>query len=123
MREQILIDTGVWIDFIHGHPSASKLQTLLEENLVCIHTWIEAELRCGSIKNRKLFFDSLSKLNVLPSVSESVVFRLIEVEKLYGLGLSIIDIHLYASAKAENVRVWTKDKQLMALCKKSGLLY
>jgi predicted nucleic acid-binding protein len=118
-----LIDTGVWIDYLQGLSSVAKLTKLLDENLVCIHTLIEAELRCGSIKNRDLFFNSFTKLPYIAPISESIIFRFIKSEKLFGLGLSIIDIHLYASAKAENIKIWTKDKQLTAICKKSDLLF
>ncbi len=123
MSDLILIDTNIWIDYLHGSPSVSKLQNLLEENLVCTHSWIEGELRSGSLKHRDQFFDSLTKLTYLPTVSESIVFRLIEVEKLFGRGLSLIDINLYASAKAEKVKIWTKDKNLHEICKKSNLVY
>lgn len=123
MNERVLIDTGVWIDYLHGHPSVIKLQTLLEENLACMHTWIEGELRSGSIKNREIFFDSLSKLTYIPTISEPILFRFIETQKLFGLGLSIVDINLYASAKAEQVKIWTKDKNLIAICKKSDLCF
>lgn len=123
MSEHILIDTSIWIDYLHGSPSVSRLQNLLEENLICTHSWIEGELRSGSLKNRDLFFDSLTRLTYIPTVSESIIFRLIEVEKLYGRGLSIIDINLYASAKAEGVKIWTKDKNLFELCRKSNLAY
>jgi len=123
MNEKVLIDTGVWIDYLHGHSSVIQLQTLLEENLACIHTWIEGELRSGSIKNREIFFNSLSKLTYIPAISESIIFKFIESQKLYGLGLSIVDINLYASAKAEKVKIWTKDKNLITVCKKSGLYF
>jgi NTP pyrophosphatase (non-canonical NTP hydrolase) len=39
MNEKILVDTGVWIDYLHGHSSVIKLRTLLEENSACTHTW------------------------------------------------------------------------------------
>lgn len=123
MNEKVLIDTGVWIDYLHGHSSVIKLQTLLEENLACTHTWIEGELRSGSIKNREIFFDSLSKLTYIPTISDSIVFKFIESQKLFGRGLSIVDINLYASAKAEKVKIWTKDKNLIAICKKSDLYF
>ncbi|MBM9591246.1 PIN domain-containing protein [Leptospira sp. 201903075] len=123
MSDLILIDTSIWIDYLHGSPTVSKLQNLLEENLVCTHSWIEGELRTGSFKNRDLFFDSLNKLTIIPTIAESFVFRLIEAEKLYGRGLSIIDINLYASAKAEKVKIWTKDKSLNQICKQSNLVY
>lgn len=123
MIEVVLADTGIWIDYLHGHASVSELQNLLDENLVCTHKWIEGELRSGSLKNRDQFFDSFTKLSFIPTVTETLLFRLIESEKLFGKGLSIIDIHLYASAKAEGIKIWTKDKNLSDLCKKSKLLY
>ena len=123
MSDLVLIDTGVWIDYLHGHSSVIKLQTLLEDNLVCTHTWIEGELRAGFIKNRESFFNALVKLPYIPTISESIVFKFIETQKLFGQGLSIVDINLYASAKAEKVKIWTKDKNLIEICKKSNLYF
>ena len=123
MNDKVLVDTGIWIDYLHGNSSVSKLQNLLEENLVCTHILIEGELRAGSIKNRETFFDAFTKLNYLPKISDNIIFRFIEDKKLFGKGLSIIDIHIYASAKAENVKIWTRDKNLLEISKQANLAF
>ncbi len=121
MKDIVLVDTGIWIDYLHGEPSVKILKTLLEENLAYSHILVEGELRAGSMKNRELFFQSMRHLPYLPVIEPSVLFSFIESKKLYGLGLSIVDLNLFASAKAEGVKIWTRDKNLMKLCKGSGL--
>ncbi len=123
MRDLVLIDTSVWIDFLHGEKSTGPVKSLLEENLASTHILIESELRSGSIKDRDAFFYFLSRLPQISVIDYSIVFQLIEKEKLYGKGLSFIDIALYASVKADRIKIWTKDRKLSDLCKKDGLLY
>ena len=123
MIKQVLIDTGIWIDYLHGENSVSSLKFLLEENIACTHVLIEGELRAGNFKNREIFFNSITKLKYIPLIDYPIIFKLIEKEKLYGKGLSFIDISLYAAVKAEQIKIWTKDLNLSEICRKENLLY
>lgn len=50
-----------------------------------------------------------------------------ESAKLYGLGLTYIDVHLLtasrASADVEPVRLWTRDKRLHSQAERLGVAY
>ena len=48
----------------------------------------------------------------VPPVLHEEALALIEHERLYGLGLGWIDLHLLASARLVGCGVWSFDKQL-----------
>lgn len=106
----ILVDTSVWID--HLRTSNKKLITLLLNNQVFIHPFVVGELACGNLKNRKEILDLLQKLPSISYTSFEEILIYIEQEKLYGKGLSLIDIHLLASSKLSKAKLWTLDKTL-----------
>ncbi|MFH1706395.1 MAG: PIN domain-containing protein [Planctomycetota bacterium] len=41
---RILVDTSVWVDYFKGGPAASRLDGLIDDNLVCVNDMILAEL-------------------------------------------------------------------------------
>ena len=123
MNNKVLIDSGIWIQFLNGKSKTKKLINLLEQNIAVTHTWIEGELRVGYIKEREFFLDSLKSLEYLPELNSPELFSLIEKEKFFGKGLSIIDLHLYFSAIKTNSYIWTNDKNLRSICDKIGILF
>ena len=123
MIKDVLIDTGIWIDFLNGKNSSLYLGELLETNRVTIHNLIEGELRVGNIKNRSKFLDLLHSVKRASEINKEVLYLLIEKEDLFGNGLSIIDVHIYAAALVDNLLVWTNDKNLRKICDKKGILY
>lgn len=107
----ILVDTSIWID--HIRKSDQRLNSLLEYNLVAIHPFVIGELAAGNLKNRSKLLPEFRKLPQVISVSDDEVFHFIETHKLFGLGLSYIDLHLLACAQSSNdMRLWTRDKRL-----------
>ena len=123
MIKDILIDTGIWTDFLNGKNSSLYLSELLETNRVTIHNLIEGELRVGNIKNRSKFVDLLQSVKRASEINKEVLYLLIEKEDLFGKGLSIIDVHIYAAALVDNLLVWTNDKNLRKICDKKGIQF
>jgi|GEM_PF-992487 len=123
MKDEVLIDTGIWIDYLHGESGSRKLQELLELNFAYGHSWVEGELRAGAIKNREAFLNYFLCLPVLPELNLRLVFDFVEKEKLYGTGLSFVDLQLLSSSKANGSKIWTKDKNLSLVARKYNLLY
>ena len=123
MIKDILIDTGIWIDFLNGKNSSLYLGELLETNRVTIHNLIEGELRVGNIKNRGKFLDLLQSVKRTSEINREVLYLLIEKEELFAKGLSIIDVHIYAAAIVDNLLVWTNDKNLRKICEKKGIQF
>jgi predicted nucleic acid-binding protein len=115
----ILVDTSVWVDFLHtGLPELSKL---LRESEVLGHPFVQGELACGNMKNRDEILHLISSLTQVPKAEDFEVLELISNQKLYGHGLTLVDIHLLASALLANCLIWTRDKKLVRFATKLGL--
>lgn len=116
----VLVDTSVWID--HLHRSDEALVSLLESNLVVGHPLVIGELALGSIRERATVLGLLDSLPQGPTASNDEVLALIEKRKLSGKGLSIVDVHLLASALiAGDVRLFTRDRRLAAAADEAGV--
>ena len=106
----ILVDTSIWID--HLRKNDQHLQFLLLEGEVVCHPLGIGELVCGNIKNRDEIISLLQALPMAPQVEFDEYLYFIEKHKLYGKGISFVDIHLLASAKLAQIYLWTLDKRL-----------
>ena len=117
----VLVDTSIWIS--HFRETDSHLKKLLINESVACHPFIIGELTCGNIKNRR---EIISLLQALPQtlVAESdEILAFIEHNKLMGLGIGLIDVHLLASALLTNLPLWTADKKLRATASKLNISY
>jgi hypothetical protein len=117
----VLIDTSVWID--HFNRSDPILQFLLNEFEVVTHPFILGELACGSFKNRNEIFGLLSNLPTIKTISTEEYFLFLEKNKLYGLGLGFVDIHLLASSLLSRCSIYTKDKSLLSAVNSLKIAY
>lgn len=107
----ILVDTAVWID--HLHKAESKLVEQLMLDAVGCHPLVLEELALGTIARRDLVLDLLANLRQFPTATHGEMLHLIERRKLWGRGLSTVDVHLIAAvAMVEGARLWTRDKRL-----------
>ena len=109
----VVVDTSVWIDFLHK--GNSDMEELLMRGNVATHELIIGELSCGNIKNRESFLEMINKLPIVESVLFNELIFFIDKHKLYGKGLGFIDCHILASAYLHNIKLWTKDKKLNQL--------
>jgi predicted nucleic acid-binding protein len=115
----ILVDTSIWVDhFRRGH---SRLQFLLEEGMVLVHSFVIGELACGSFKNRDEILHLLNELPCLQTVDHSEVMHLMETKHLFESGIGWIDAHLLASALLSGCFLWTADRRLEAVAAKLAL--
>lgn len=80
---------------------------------IVIHPLIIAELALGSLRERAR---TLALLELLPQVRVAQldeVRRMIEVRRLYNLGIGLTDAHLIASIFINSpTLLWTRDKRL-----------
>ena len=122
----ILVDTSVWIDFFRRR-SDDHFSSLLEGESVVMHDFVFGEIAMGSPRDRKTSLAMLGNLHRVPTASHFEVIRLVESARLFGLGLSYIDIHLLASAIASAdyapVRLWTRDTELNRQALRLGVAY
>ncbi len=117
----VLIDTSVWIDHFRG--ANTVLEFLLNEYEIVTHPFVLGELACGNFKNRHEIFELLSNLPSLEPVSEEEYFIFIEKNKLFGLGLGFVDIHLLAASIISNCKIYAKDKYLHSAACKLDIVY
>lgn len=109
----ILVDTSVWVShFRRSNPRLEKL--LLEEQVYC-HPFVIGELACGNLHQRKYILGLLHQLPVAMMAIDLEIFDFIENHRLMGKGLSIIDVHLLASASLSNLSIWTEDKTMLKI--------
>jgi hypothetical protein len=115
----ILVDTSVWI--AHFRVGGSKLGDLLSQTLVMAHPFVIGELACGNLKNRAGILSDLEALPFAVSATHEEVMRLVDVRKLWGLGMGWIDAHLLASALLSNCQFWTLDGKLVRAAAAAGV--
>ena len=109
----VLVDTSVWIDHFRKHDDV--LADLLIKNNVLTHQFVRGELALGNLRQRDSILNLLDNLpQASVAYSEEINF-FIEKNALFGLGIGLIDVHLLASTQiAQNTKLWTRDKKLMA---------
>lgn len=108
----VLADTSVWID--HFRRGTPELAERLNAGTVVCHPFVIGELACGNLQNRREILELLQALCTCPVASHEEVLRFIESNRLMGLGLGYIDVHLLASAKLAGLPLWTLDRPLQS---------
>jgi hypothetical protein len=106
----ILVDTSVWVD--HFRRGQAQLIERLNAGDVACHPLVLGELACGNLKRRSEVLSLLDALPIVPSVADEEVLFFIERHRLFGRGLGLIDVHLLASCKLAQLRLWTQDRVL-----------
>ena len=118
---RILVDTNVWID--HLRTTEPVLVDLLERDQVCVHQSVITELALGNLKDRSIFLGALERLLIVRNVDDQGVRHFIEERRLWGRGLSAVDVALLASVVVTpGVSLWTHDKRLRQAARDVGVL-
>lgn len=115
----ILVDTSIWID--HLHAAESRLIALLADDEIGCHPLVIEELALGSIRKRDDVLDLLSNLYSFPTVAHAEVLHLVERRRLWGRGLSAIDVHLLGAVTLVGGQLWTRDRRLTAASRDCGI--
>ena len=114
----ILVDTSVWVD--HLRRGDAQLADLLEGNAVVMHPFVVGEIACGSLADRALTLELLQHLPSAVVAEVDEILSYIESESLYGKGIGYVDVHLLASAALGGIKLWTRDKRLLAVADRLG---
>jgi hypothetical protein len=95
---------------------------LLDAGRAVIHPHVVAELALGGLHDRDLTLASLELLPELPVAELHEVRQLIEIRKLYTLGVGFVDAHLIASLIIVQTptEIWTNDEALERAAKSFG---
>lgn len=116
----ILADTSIWID--HLHTAEPRLVRLLTQDEIGCHHLVIQELALGSIKQRGVVLELLSNLHQFPTVTHPEMLHLVERRRLWGRGLSAVDVHLLGAVSlVDGAQLWTRDKRLKAACADVGV--
>lgn len=116
----ILVDTSVWVDHLRqGNP---LLVEFLDKSDVLMHPWVVGELALGNIRNRVEVLQLLAALLQIAVVNHSDVLQFISDERIYGLGVGLVDAQLLASARTTpGTAIWTRDRQLAGIAGRLGV--
>jgi predicted nucleic acid-binding protein len=98
----ILVDTSVWID--HFRADNPQLAALLDRGQVLCHPLVIGELATVHFSQRAVILAALHGLPRAEMALDKKVLRFIERERLFGIGLGYIDIHLMAAIRLTRAR-------------------
>lgn len=115
----VLVDTSVWIDHLRGRHAT--LAARLEAGEVLTHPFVIGELACGHLTRRGEILGLLTALPAAPLATHDEALRLVDEQRLAGLGLGWIDVHLLAAALLAPARLWTNDQALAAAATRLGV--
>jgi predicted nucleic acid-binding protein len=108
----ILVDTSIWID--HFRQANGVLERLLASDQVLGHPFVVGELALGNLPQRASLLQDLSDLPAALVATHEEAMVLIAEERLYGLGITYIDLHLLASTLlTSEALLWTRDRRLV----------
>jgi predicted nucleic acid-binding protein len=118
----VLIDTNIWID--HFQRTNRHVSALLDAGRVVMHPHIIVELALGGLRDRDLTLASLELLPELPVAELHEVRQLIEIRKLYTLGIGFVDAHLIASLIIVQTptELWTNDEAVKRVAESLGIV-
>lgn len=117
----VLVDTSVWVT--HFRRGEDALKALLEEGKVACHPCIIGELACGNLANRTEILGLLQALPQATVAEHEEVLRFLEINRLMGVGLGYVDVHLLASARLTLIPLWTKDTRLREVAGRLDILF
>jgi len=115
----VLVDTSVWVS--HLRKGNSQLEGLLLDGNVVCHPFVVGELACGQIKNRREILSLLQALPMVKVVGDEELLLFIERNRLMGIGLGLVDVHLMAAAVLAGISLWTRDRRLRQACAKLNI--
>ena len=117
----VLVDTSIWVSHLRG--GDTHLQELLVDGQVLCHPLVIGELACGRLNNRKEIISLLQTLPKAITVELEEILYFVERQRLMGLGMGFVDIHLLASALLTKALLWTADESLRSAAARLKVLY
>jgi len=89
-----------------------ELAVQLDAGTVVCHPFVLGELACGNLKNRREILELLRTLCTCPIATHEEALDFIDSNRLVGLGLGYVDVHLLACARLSGLSLWTRDRAL-----------
>jgi hypothetical protein len=114
-----LADPAVWIE--HFRTGSRQLFRLLNEGQLIMHPFVIGELACGNLARRPITLEQLRRIPQVAVGSDEDAHNLLGSRRLWGSGLSWVDVHLLASVMISGCRLWTTDKALHGAAQRLGV--
>jgi predicted nucleic acid-binding protein len=118
---KILADSSVWVD--HLHEAIGELNRALDSEEIYVHQAVVGELACGTLARRTEVLIDLMLLRELPEASFGELLALIDRRKLWGRGLSSVDVQLLGAVLLAGAKLWTHDRPLHRVAHELGVAY
>jgi predicted nucleic acid-binding protein len=116
----ILVDSSIWID--HLRAAVPLLEELIAAGNVLSHPFVVGELAMGSLKDREVVLNEVSRLPRASLVDDEDVLVLIRQFRIYARGIGYIDAHLLASTRSTpSAALWTRDRRVQAVAEQLGI--
>ena len=114
----ILVDTSIWIDYFRGGGDSSRMDVLIDENILVSNEIILAELiPYLKIKKQSEVVKLLYEINQIPlriDWKEIIEFQ-VNCLKNGANGVGIPDLIIAQNAKQNNCRIYSLDKHFHLL--------
>jgi hypothetical protein len=121
VKSKLLADSSVWID--HLHETDEELNRTLRAKQIYVHHAILGELACGTLAHRAEVLARLIMLPELPNATLAELLALMDRRKLWGRGLSWVDVQLLGAVLLAGAKLWTRDRPLHRVAKELGVAY
>jgi hypothetical protein len=116
----ILVDTSIWIS--HFREANAVLAGLLNADEVLTHPFVIGEIALGNLHWRISVLSDLRDLPRAASATDEEATSLVESEKLFGLGIGYVDLHLIAATRlTPGARLWTRDRRHADIAARLGI--
>lgn len=114
-----IIDTSVWIEFLRA--GDEQTAELITGGQALVHPYVLAELACGPLDDRSIILAHLDALGAPSLATVEETLELLETRRLYGQGLSFVDVNLLASALITACGLVTYDRALQRAARRLGI--
>ena len=121
MKSRLLADSSVWIE--HLHRTDDEFSQALGAKQIYVHQAVIGELACGTLARRAEILTRLMLLPELPDATFGELLALIDQRKLWGRGLSWVDVLLLGAVLLAGAKLWTHDRPLHRVAQELGVAY
>jgi hypothetical protein len=97
------------------------MEQMLDRNGVLMHPFVLGEIALGHLNPRSGILNALRKLPSAEAAEHEEVIQFIDRYRLFGVGLSYVDVHLLTAAALTFCAIWTRDKRFRAAAERLGL--
>ncbi|MEZ5537709.1 MAG: PIN domain-containing protein [Thiolinea sp.] len=115
----VLVDTSVWIDYFRTGENSTKLDFLIDENLIVTNDLILTELLpLLIIKKQKKVINLLKRIKnnkIIPDWNEIIEFQ-VQCLKSGSSGIGIPDLLIAQNSIQYDVAVYSIDKHFRFMC-------